>query len=538
MATQLEIRRRLEEQRKARERMQSAMSVPVDGLSSTPYIMDSFKRSGGWPGQAVDPLFVNSPYAVRVEAEKPFDGREQIREAVELTQQDPTYQALIENAAPMAGVTGAANVVSKLPFLRYGPPMARGATAVGRRILPTAKKVVKSPATYEAATVAGLLSQSDEISDLASSIYDKFSGREYSDVGPYPEEDIIAPEVADPIEPTPFNEAYALARQPMEGLGRGVARNYPLPVLEEEKVLPEVRPDTEQVRSNPILESMYGKFAQNPAARKKQYLDGLDKIYRNAMLLNAIAALTGGTSQAGSYVKMATAKMDAIDKFDQETRLHNIWNTIYFDENGEFRAPGSWDKAFEMATVLGASPEEASDIASVAYDKPDRDKKEEKTNIQKKIEYYKTLGFTDEQALQAAKYDAGIAARPSDVADSKTNIEKEIEYLQRAFSITDQQAREIALMKVGLVAKKGTDKKFNALQSMMTLYKSDARIVGPMGKNIKKDAMPFSEWIQLPENQETLNMLLQSGGSLDVSSQPVGTTSNVSMPTNITRVVE
>ncbi len=435
------------------------------------------------------------PFVVEAERPQEFDGRDMIRQAVELTQQDPTYQALIENAAPMAGVTGAANVVSKLPFLRYGPPMARGATAVGRRILPTAKKVVKSPATYEAATVAGLLSQSDEISDFASSI-----------VGSYPEEDIIPPEAEEPIEPTPLTpqEAYALARQPMEGLGRGVARNYPLPVLKEEKVLPEVRPDMEQVRSNPILESMYGKFAQDPAARKKQYLDGLDKIYRNAMLLNAIAALTGGTSQAGSYVKMATAKMDAIDKFDQEERLHNIWNTIYFDENGEFRSPGSWDKAFEMATVLGASPQEASDIASVAYDKPDRDKEEEKTNIQKEIEYYKSLGFSDEEALATARYEAGLTARPSDATDSRTALQKKVEFAVQAGAISPEEGK-LAIRYETLGGKPGTDRAFTARGKMLNLY---LQIHTTMSGGIKQGAEPFDVWLAKPENQRQYNALL------------------------------
>lgn len=459
---------------------------------------------------------------VVVEAERPFDGRDTIRQAVELTQQDPTYQALIENAAPMAGVTGAANVVSKLPFLRYGPPMARGATAVGRRILPTAKKVVKSPATYEAATVAGLLSQSDEVSDFASSIYDKFSGREYTDVGLYPEEGIIAPEVAEPIEPTSFNEAYALARQPMEGLGRGVARNYPLPVLEEEKVLPEVRSDMEQVRSNPILESMYGKFAQDPAARKQQYLDGLDKIYRNAMLLNAIAALTGGTSQAGSYVKMATAKMDAIDKFDQETRLHNIWNTIYFDENGEFRAPGSWDKAFEMATVLGASPEEASDIASVAYKKPDRDE-EKKSSYEKLLDNALASGLiTQAEKGTAMRNKLGLTEN----TQTLTALEKNIKSALESGAITEEQANQARKFAL-LGGKPGSDNEYAARSAMMRLYQ--ARYTTQFG-GLKPNAPSFEKFLQ--DNMADYNALLYGIAAGAISS----TSSNSEMITGMKRV--
>ena len=72
------------------------------------------------------------------------------------------------------------------------------------------------------------------------------------------------------------------------------------------------------------LYSKYGPYARDPKKRKKIYLEELNKIYRNAMILNIIAQLTGGRSMANDYIKMATVKMDAAQKFDEEARMQGI----------------------------------------------------------------------------------------------------------------------------------------------------------------------------------------------------------------------
>ncbi len=116
-----------------------------------------------------------------------------------------------------------------------------------------------------------------------------------------------------------------------------------------------------------ILQSMYGKYARDPKARKQQYLDQISKIYRNAMILNAIAELTGGRSQAGMYVKMATDKLDAIEKFDNEERMHGIWKDVFFDQSGQFRSPSNWQETYNAAIKLGATPEEAKELADTTF---------------------------------------------------------------------------------------------------------------------------------------------------------------------------
>lgn len=443
MATQLEILRRLEEQRKARERMQSAMSVPVDGLSATPYIMDSFKRSGGWPGQAVDPLFVNSPYTVRVEAERPFDGREQIREAVELTQQDPTYQALIENAAPMAGTAGIGQRIARSLWT----PGYKGATRKGEMIFGrdeagrSIRRVAERPGEFAysgrptplgvgvgAGVVAGsqLLPEFDDVDigdsrdvinqavqdTFGSAINEDFSGRENVVVGT-PEETPATLE--DRIK------AGMARRRPMEALGLG-RQDYP----------------TEP--KSPPKEQVWGKYAQDPAARKKEYLDQLNKIYRNAMILNAIAQLTGGTSQADAYVQMATGKLDAIDKFDSEERMHNIWKEVFFVD-GAYAPPGDWTATYDKVIQLGGTPKEAEELASSMYKKPSEGTS---TAAQENFRWYQSLTGAEKEV--AAKILRITDKKPDQFSASNLATLINSDMFYNEFS-DEEQARVIALVK-------------------------------------------------------------------------------------------
>lgn len=442
MATQLEILRRLEEQRKARERMQSAINVPVGGdLSATPYIMDSFKRSGGWPGQAVDPLFVNSPYAVRVEAERPFDGREQIREAVELTQQDPTYQALIENAAPMAGTAGIGARIARSLWT----PGYKGATRKGEMIFGrdeagrSIRRVAERPGEFSysgrptplgVGVGTGVLAGSQllpEFGDVdigdsrdvinqavqdtfGSAVNEDFSGRE--NVVSTPEE-----------TPTTLEDRIKQGmarRRPMEALGLG-SQDYP----------------TEP--KSPPKEQVWGKYAQDPAARKKEYLDQLNKIYRNAMILNAIAQLTGGTSQADAYVKMATGKLDAIDKFDSEERMHNIWKEVFFVD-GAYAPPGDWTGTYDKVIQLGGTPKEAEELASSMYKKPSEGTS---TAAQENFRWYQSLTGVDKEV--AAKI-LRITDKKADEFSASNLIGLISSNLFYQFD-EDEQARVVALVK-------------------------------------------------------------------------------------------
>lgn len=412
MATQLEIRRRQEEQRKARERMQSAMNVSVGGL---------------------------------VEAEKPFDGREQIREAVELTQQDPTYQALIENAAPMAGTAGIGQRIARSLWT----PGYKGATRKGEMIFGrdeagrSIKRVAERPGEFAysgrptplgVGVGAGVLAGSQllpEFGDVdigsgadvinqavqdtfGSAINEDFLGRENVVVGT-PEETTATLE--DRIK------AGMARRRPMEASGLG-RQDYP----------------TEP--KSPPKEQVWGKYAQDPAARKKEYLDQLNKIYRNAMILNAIAQLTGGTSQADAYVQMATGKLDAIDKFDSEERMHNIWKEVFFVD-GAYAPPGDWTATYDKVIQLGGTPKEAEELASSMYKKPSEGTS---TAAQENFRWYQSLTGADKEV--AAKILRITDKKPDQFSASNlaTLINSDMFYDEEFFS-EDERARIITLVK-------------------------------------------------------------------------------------------
>ena len=79
--------------------------------------------------------------------------------------------------------------------------------------------------------------------------------------------------------------------------------------------------------------------------------------------MDAIAAATGGESRSPQFMAMMSQRMDAIAKFDDEERLHNIFKAVYYNpETGVYNAPKDKTDAYERAIKLGASPAEAKKI--------------------------------------------------------------------------------------------------------------------------------------------------------------------------------
>jgi hypothetical protein len=110
------------------------------------------------------------------------------------------------------------------------------------------------------------------------------------------------------------------------------------------------------------LERVWGKHTYNPAQRRKQYMSQLKNIYQKAAWLDAIAAISGGKSRSSSYIERAVGMMDAMQKFDQEERVYNIWRDVYYDKDGTYDPPKSKKEAAERARRLGANPEETKSI--------------------------------------------------------------------------------------------------------------------------------------------------------------------------------
>ena len=117
-----------------------------------------------------------------------------------------------------------------------------------------------------------------------------------------------------------------------------------------------------ELQNNPQLAALWGKYAYDPAARKKVYLDNLKQVYKKALMLDIIAQLTGGKSRSKEYLKMATTKLDAVDQFDQEQRVSNIWKQVFTGTNGQFYMPKNKREAAERAHFFGGDPTTVKNI--------------------------------------------------------------------------------------------------------------------------------------------------------------------------------
>jgi hypothetical protein len=104
-------------------------------------------------------------------------------------------------------------------------------------------------------------------------------------------------------------------------------------------------------------------FPRNVAQKRKRYLDALNDIFTKAMILNVVAEMTGTESNAEFFVKMALAKMDAVQKFDGQERLENLSQVIFFDGDGNYSPPASKQDAYNRARRAKASQTEAEHLS-------------------------------------------------------------------------------------------------------------------------------------------------------------------------------
>ena len=158
-----------------------------------------------------------------------------------------------------------------------------------------------------------------------------------------------------------------------------------------------------ELKNNPQLAALWGKYAYDPAARKKAYLDNLKQVYKKALMLDIIASLTGGKSRSKEYLKMATNKLDAIDQFDQEQRVSNIWKQVFTGTDGQFYMPKNKREAAERAHFFGGDPKTVSSIFGSVPE-------------ERKIQYYrKDPNKTNEWEIIRSDVDPGpsyIAGQP------------------------------------------------------------------------------------------------------------------------------
>jgi len=106
----------------------------------------------------------------------------------------------------------------------------------------------------------------------------------------------------------------------------------------------------------------WGSLAYDPEKRRKEYLDRMNKIFRNTALLEALSIMTGNQSRAAGYNKMMMGMLDNEIKFDSEDRLYELSRSLYYDTEGNFDPPKTKAEAFHALVKMGASIDEATAI--------------------------------------------------------------------------------------------------------------------------------------------------------------------------------
>jgi len=121
------------------------------------------------------------------------------------------------------------------------------------------------------------------------------------------------------------------------------------------------QPATEEQMS--WAEKYYGaKFARDPAARYKKNKEFKQSLWKKMAILNAIAALTGNTSQAEQYATYALGMHEDATQFDDDMRMHKMHKAVYFRPDGTFDPPKNNEQAYNRAIQIGASPDEAKEV--------------------------------------------------------------------------------------------------------------------------------------------------------------------------------
>ena len=108
---------------------------------------------------------------------------------------------------------------------------------------------------------------------------------------------------------------------------------------------------------------IYGSYQEDIGAKRQRYMDALKEIQSNSRRLNMIAGLTGGTSQADSFTKAALDRLEKMEEFNDDERLHQIRTGVYYDQNGNWHPPKSKKEAYNRAIQFGASAAEAAHIS-------------------------------------------------------------------------------------------------------------------------------------------------------------------------------
>ena len=142
-------------------------------------------------------------------------------------------------------------------------------------------------------------------------------------------------------------------------------------------------------------------------AQRQRYLNALNDMFTKAIILNVIANLTGGESNAGLFMEMAHKKLDAISDFDGKDRLQRISRLVYFNADGSYNPPKSKKDLFDRVIRVGGTNTEAQHISGM----PAPPAADTKTAAQIKVDLFKEADADLDEAREAHLQDPNAATK-------------------------------------------------------------------------------------------------------------------------------
>ena len=115
--------------------------------------------------------------------------------------------------------------------------------------------------------------------------------------------------------------------------------------------------------TDPMMWRVWGDLAQDPTARKADYLKQMNMLILGGIMLDGMAAAMGVQSQAGKYIESQLKIMEQAMKFDDQQRIYNLGRSVYYNEDGTYNPPTSQADAFDRLMRSGATVAEAQAIS-------------------------------------------------------------------------------------------------------------------------------------------------------------------------------
>ena len=122
--------------------------------------------------------------------------------------------------------------------------------------------------------------------------------------------------------------------------------------------------DGKDASTDPLMWEQWGNLAQNPSARKADYLKQMNMLILGGIMLDAMASAMGVQSESGKYIEAQLKMMDAAMKFDDQQHIYDLGRSVYYNEDGTYNPAKTQAEVFDRLMQSGATVAEAQAMSS------------------------------------------------------------------------------------------------------------------------------------------------------------------------------